>query len=293
MGQLIDYNKELRKTQKEAYDKIIESIEEFNDKMERQQDIVNDTAGVMEHYANIIDIIGKDTLGISDAMMNALNDLQVTAAQSNLTIALTALNENRDALAKIQKDLAEARKQQAETDDELRKRALENDIKYLEEAMEQQEDIVRDLAEEWASAYEDALKSAQDAFTNGVKLATEAFDKAVSGSIGSLDKLQDFYSKQSDLKDLFLPDYQRIHDLSKLMRDVNNAVNNTDNIKGKERLRNLQEDILKAQQEGTKLSEYDVEFMRKRLELEQAQIALEEARNAKNMVRMTRDNEGN
>lgn len=293
MGQLIDYNKELRKTQKEAYDKIIESIEEFNDKMERQQDIVNDTAGVMEHYANIIDIIGKDTLGISDAMMNALNDLQVTAAQSNLTIALTALNENRDALAKIQKDLAEARKQQAETDDELRKRALENDIKYLEEAMEQQEDIVRDLAEEWASAYEDALKSAQDAFTNGVKLATEAFDKAVSGSIGSLDKLQDFYDKQTTLQDIFLPDYERIHDLSKLARDINNAINATDNIKGKERLRNLQNEILEAQREGTELSKYDMEFMQKRFELEQAQIAMEEQRNAKNLVRMTRDNEGN
>ena len=293
MGQLIDYNKELRKTQKEAYDKIIESIEEFNDKIERQQDIVNDTAGVMEHYANIIDIIGKDTIGISDAMMNALNDLQVTAAQSNLTIALTALNENRDALAKIQRDLAEARKQQAETDDELRKRALENDIKYLEEAMEQQEDIVRDLAEEWASAYEDALKSAQDAFTNGVKLATEAFDKAVSGSIGSLDKLQDFYDKQTTLQDIFLPDYERIHDLSKLARDINNAINTTDNLKGKERLRNLQNEILEAQREGTELSKYDMEFMQKRFELEQAQIAMEEQRNAKNLVRMTRDNEGN
>lgn len=282
MGQLIDYNKELRKTQKEAYDKIIESIEEFNDKIERQQDIVNDTAGVMEHYANVIDIIGKDTLGISDAMMNALNDLQVTGAQANLTIATNQLNQNKAILAEIQKNLEEARE-----------RGTEADIKYFEEALEQQEDIVRDLAEEWASAYEDALKSAQDAFTNGVKLATEAFDKAVSGSIGSLDKLQDFYDKQTTLQDIFLPDYERIHDLSKLARDINNAINATDNIKGKERLRNLQNEILEAQREGTELSKYDMEFMQKRFELEQAQIAMEEARNAKNLVRMTRDNEGN
>ena len=282
MEQLIDYNKELRKTQKEAYDKIIESIEEFNDKIERQQDIVNDTAGVMEHYANVIDIIGKDTLGISDAMMNALNDLQVTGARANLTIATNQLNQNKAILAEIQKNLEEARE-----------RGTEADIKYFEEALEQQEDIVRDLAEEWASAYEDALKSAQDAFTNGVKLATEAFDKAVSGSIGSLDKLQDFYDKQTTLQDIFLPDYERIHDLSKLARDINNAINTTDNLKGKERLRNLQNEILEAQREGTELSKYDMEFMQKRFELEQAQIAMEEARNAKNLVRMTRDNEGN
>ena len=282
MQQLLDYNKELRKTQKEAYDKIIESVEEFNDKIKRQGDIVKDVSGIMQHYANVIDIIGKDTLGISDAMMNALSDLQVTGAQANLTIATNQLNENKRILAEIQKNLEEARA-----------RGTEADIKYFEEALEQQEDIVRGLAEEWASAYEDALKAAQDAFTNGVKLATEAFDKAVSGSIGSLDKLQDFYDKQTTLQDLFLPDYERIHDLSKLVRDVNTAINNTDNIKGKERLRNLQEDILRAQQEGTKLSKYDVEFMEKRLELEKAQIALEEARNAKNMVRMTRDSEGN
>ena len=41
------------------------------------------------------------------------------------------------------------------------------------------------------------------------------------------------------------------------------------------------------------MNEYDIGLLQRRLELEQARIAMEEARDAKSLVRMTRDNEGN
>ena len=84
-----------------------------------------------------------------------------------------------------------------------------------------------------------------------------------------------------------------MHDLNKLARDAQKAIDATDSIGGKERLRDLQQQILEKQQSGAKVSEYEVGVMERKLELEQARIAMEEAQNAKNMVRMTRDNEGN
>lgn len=111
--------------------------------------------------------------------------------------------------------------------------------------------------------------------------------------MGNIENLQDMYEKQNTLNDLYLPKYQQIYELNKLTRDVNNAIDNTDNIAGKERLLALQRDINDAMQEGSKVTEYDVGFMQRRLELEMALIALEEAQNAKNQVRMTRDSEGN
>ena len=115
----------------------------------------------------------------------------------------------------------------------------------------------------------------------------------MSGTIGSLDDLQEAMDMQNTLNERYLPTYQKIYELNKLTRDVNNAIDNTDNIAGKQRLLKLQEDILKKQQDGEELTEYELGMFQRRLELEQARIAMEEAQNAKNMVRMTRDSEGN
>jgi hypothetical protein len=126
-----------------------------------------------------------------------------------------------------------------------------------------------------------------------VEIATKAFEKSIAGTFGSLDNLQDAFDKEKELEDLYLKDFQRVHDLTKLARDAQKAIDNTDSIGGKMRLRDLQQEILEKQKSGAKVSEYEVGVMQRKLELEQARIAMEEAQNAKNMVRMTRDNEGN
>jgi hypothetical protein len=55
----------------------------------------------------------------------------------------------------------------------------------------------------------------------------------------------------------------------------------------------LQADINEYSAEGTKMSQKDLEALQKKYDLKLAEIALEEAQNAKSQVRMTRDNEGN
>lgn len=115
----------------------------------------------------------------------------------------------------------------------------------------------------------------------------------MAGQAKTLDNLREYYDMQKTLQDRYLPTYQKIYELNKLTRDVNNAIDNTTNIAGKQRLLELQEDILKRQKEGVEVTEYEIGFLQRRLELEQARIAMEEAQNAKSMVRMTRDSEGN
>jgi hypothetical protein len=58
-------------------------------------------------------------------------------------------------------------------------------------------------------------------------------------------------------------------------------------------LRALQAEINKLQADGTKLSEYDVQVLEKRFELEQARLALDDAQHAKSQVRLQRDANGN
>jgi hypothetical protein len=58
-------------------------------------------------------------------------------------------------------------------------------------------------------------------------------------------------------------------------------------------LRDLQAEINQLQEDGTDLTKHEVDYLRAKYDLRLAEIALEEAQNAKSQVRMRRDSEGN
>jgi DNA repair exonuclease SbcCD ATPase subunit len=119
------------------------------------------------------------------------------------------------------------------------------------------------------------------------------FEQSISGLIGSLDLLSKEYDRQREIQDVYVDDYEKIYQLSKLTRDIEAAIDDSDHVKNKQRLKKLQEEINAASADGVKMSQYDLDVLRKKFELELARDELEEARNAKSQVRMMRDAEGN
>jgi hypothetical protein len=99
--------------------------------------------------------------------------------------------------------------------------------------------------------------------------------------------------RQQTINEQYLNDYQKAYEITKLTRDINKSIDETDNLKAKEALRDIQEEINEYQKEGNEMSRYDIDYLQKKYELRLAEIALEEAQNAKSQVRMSRDSEGN
>jgi hypothetical protein len=129
-------------------------------------------------------------------------------------------------------------------------------------------------------------------FELAVEDAIDNFNKAML-PFGSLEEFQDAHDKQKEVADQYLEDYDKIYELSKLARNVNNSINDAPNIAGKQKLAKLLEKINGYQEDGVQMSEYELEYLQKEYDLRLAEIALEEAQNAKSIVRLTRDNEGN
>ena len=88
-------------------------------------------------------------------------------------------------------------------------------------------------------------------------------------------------------------DFEKIYELNKLNRDITNSIDETSNIKAKEELAKLQAEINALEEDGVKVSQYQTEDLRRRYELKLAEIALNEAKDAKSQVQMTRDADGN
>ena len=270
----------------EFYDQIVEKInaafDDMNEKSEKASNRVEQLSSTLETYQNLIDLVGKKSLGITNEQIRALGQAQVAQAKANLELKQGQLEMNQAALVAAQTQ----RKMAEEAGDS-------EAVKYWDEQIEIIQESVWELEGEVESAWGETLQVIADDFANAVETSTSIFEEAMTGIYGSYDKLQEVFDQQKEIGNRFVDDYQKIYDLNKLNRDLTNSIDDTDSIKGKQALRDLQEEINALQESDTEMSQHDLDYLRKKYELRVAEIALEEAQNAKSQVRMQRDSEGN
>jgi hypothetical protein len=102
----------------------------------------------------------------------------------------------------------------------------------------------------------------------------------------------DDFDKLNERQEEYLTKTNQVYETNKLMRTASKALDETDNKVAKQKLKNFVDET-KSLQENTQLSKYELEIQQAKYDLLLAEIALEEAQNAKSTVRLSRDNEGN
>lgn len=183
-------------------------------------------------------------------------------------------------------------------------------------------DQVKKIVENAALA-EDSIKAVKDAINNQLKEATErqletqqeiyesindivqaiednwvdAVEKVVAvqkkGLLNDIDYTVDRYGDLADLNDLYLSNSKKIYELNKLNRTILQDISKTDNVAAKSKLKDVLEEVNALQNSNAQMSEYELKTLQAKYDLRLAEIALEEAQEAKSQVRLVRDNEGN
>ena len=278
---LIDTNEQFQELRENVEEQLSEVFDAWQEKLQEGVDKVQHFGSVLEAYGNIIDIVGEKTLGITDDFLKDLSDKVVDNAIDNLKAV-------RSQYEATQKTLAEA---QAHLDDAIAQ-GDEDMIKYWTEQVRTISQEADSLSEEVLGAWEEALNKVVEVFEAAVETAVEKFNDAIY-ELGGLEGLSADFEKQQELADMYLEDYQKIYELSKLNRNITKSMDDMESISGKRKLRDLQKEINDLQASGVELSEYDLEYLQKKYDLRMAEIALEEAQNAKDTVRLQKDNEGN
>ena len=208
-----------------------------------------------------------------------MNQTNVEVARQSLESSRISLESNKQALKEAQQKYIEA--------------TTEEDQKFWQDTIDTIQKEVEQGEEEFLSKWQTSLQAAVDAYADAVSFVMETFEEAVSGVAGSFDELQNKYNQQKIINDRYLEDYEKIYNLSKLTRDISKSIDETDSLKAKKELRDLQEEIYQLQESGAEMTQYEVDELQARYDLRLAEIALEEAQNAKSQVRMQRDSEGN
>lgn len=278
---LLDLNSELDDVRKTIEDKVMEAFDAWKEKVDAGISSIEHYGNILGSFRNIIDIVGKDTLGISNTFMNNL-------AQGTVDNAINKLEGTKKAYETIVKAREEASSKLAEAE----ARKDDASAKMWKDTLDQINEEIQSSSEEMMSAWEDALSGIAEQFENTMNDLIDTFNNSIY-SPGGLDALGDDFQRQQDSADLLLDDYQKIYELSKLNRDVNKSINDIDSLSGKQKLKKLLEQINDLQEDGNEMSKYDLEYLQKTYDLRLAEIELEEAQRAKNTVRLQKDSEGN
>ena len=283
---LISCGEQLIELRKTLLNEVSEAFDEFNSDLDRAIDKIEHLKTFTQTYKNLIDIVGKDVLDPTGETTIMLARTAYTQAESNtkalqsqLDYQLSAIDDYNRVIAELQADNANGQH--------------DDTIKEFKNQLKEAEDAYAATQEEWLSSWEETVQAAADIYEAELNQIIEDFGKSISGLAGSLEDLSQQYERTKDLQDMYVDDYEKIYQLSKLNRDINKSIDDTENIRSKQRLRDLQSQINDLQASETEMSEYELENLRRRYELELASLQLEESREAKSQVRMVRDNEGN
>jgi chromosome segregation ATPase len=83
-GKIIEATESLWEMRKAIVEGVSSAIKAFEEDMDRGVTKIEHYSSVLNNYKNIIDIVGKDMLGLSDENINALNSAIVTNANANI-----------------------------------------------------------------------------------------------------------------------------------------------------------------------------------------------------------------
>ena len=240
----------------------LDGLDEAYDKMEKHTDQYEYISNLIEHDINLIELLRGEE-AYED--MGRYYDRQ---AQNNIK-NVEFLRMQRDAL-----------REQVDS--------LEKDSKAWKKVYQQLQDTEMELRD----SVNESVQLLLDRYENGLNKILKDLDKKVSGGMG-VDYLQEQYEMQQDLADNYLDSVNQAYALEKLRAKFTKAINDTTDIKAREKLTNLLHEQVDALAEKEKLAQYEVDHAEKMLEVEQARIALEEAQANKSQMRLKRDNQGN
>lgn len=165
-------------------------------------------------------------------------------------------------------------------------------------AYEQIRDTAGSTPEQVAAAQKEMLdsmkawtESLKEVVLNELKGFDKEFANAMLGDMTFDEMAQNLQYAQS-LQEEYLTDTNKIYETNKLINEVQKQIDATTNNVAKQKLKNFIEQTKELEKQN-KLSKFELDIRKAEYDVMLAEIALQEAQQAKSAVRLRRDSEGN
>ena len=276
---------ESKEALQEAEMSIRDGIAQIGDELENTFDLVDEKLDqqftkfdrlieLMDHYKNIVSLTEgeasyKEFNKILKASQEVLRD-RIEADRSEVTMWENRRKQLEADIATLPED--SPAKREAE---EALQAIMEKEADAKSQLMADIEQLGEYAREIFENSIEQAMKDFED----------EMFGRPLNSIIESIEMMN---SRQEEL----LTTTNKIYETNKLIRSVEKDIEATTNNRAKQAYLEFQNKV-KQKQEQNELTKFELDLLTAEYEITKAQIALEEAQNAKDTVRLTRDAEGN
>ena len=280
--QLITVNQQLDQLRDQVTSLVVRHFTDFTKDVGEQTSLINTYTNTLQTYANLTELLNGRFQGNMDKILTDIN---------------SSISKNaKDSIKNTELLVQAAELKYAELNEMYIAAQQIGDQATMDKVADARDKAYKEL-QEANNKYASAWMSANEAFLNefkfGINQAIENFQEQLSPLFGTIDQLSAAFERQNGLNDQYVDDYEKYYELNKMNRDLQSAIDETDNVNTKKALMKMQEEINKAKASENKLSEYDLEVLKNKVELEKARLALDEAKNAKSTVTLSRDQNGN
>lgn len=284
LGNIQDLNETAKTYYSDTLQKMGEKISWFTDRLAH-----NNT--VLEHMKNIyMSLTQEDDF----ASIGKFIDASLSHAEKELEVAKATTDAYKEQKEARQLDFDEAKRLYEEalaSGDENAIEAARNGLTIAENELKAITEAFEEAEENELEKFNQVISLMIEKVKNTIQQGYQDIEKTYTNDLG-WDAINQQMSLAEKLGDKYLTKTNQAYEMSKLISQVNRDIDKTNNSNSKIRLRNFTTE-LENLKNTNQLSKNSLAIEQAKYEVLKAELALEEARDAKSTVRLQRDNEGN
>ena len=279
---------------KDTYDSIMDNLSALNDLDKEMLHYYEDTlsvaseetdyyiaqmehlSGVLDHYRSIVELINGE---YDYEAIGTILEGQAKTRENEMAVATAEYEMLLSEKKAIEEQMASVEVGSAAWD------LYNEELQAITQATMEAEEEMLSKTEAWAEAMKATMENT---------FASAAYEMEMMMTQGlGFDALSNSLDRLSTFQEEYLTTTNEIFELEKMMRTAQQAADKTNNEAAKIKLKNYQNEIETLKNDGLPLSQLELNIQKAKYELLLAEIALEEAQNAKSTVRLQRNSDGN
>lgn len=284
------YNATLEDRNK-LYDSYLSLMDEAKDKLDEQTALYEQIDSLLEHSKRLTELMYGDKsykyLETYYAKQKEKNKQELTSLKKQEEFYRARMDLAKEAM----KDAKDARDLEVEGSDAWK----DKNNKYLEtiETFNKTKEQWDEAVEKTNETLENSLAKAQEELTDTIKTITLALSQNLTGKTGGLTYAEEEWDLINRNADQYLDTINQLQGINNLESKYLDSINKATNPTNQKKIKAAMDAELEALREKKKLTQYDLERAEKKYQITLAQIALEEAQQNKNKMRLRRDSQGN
>lgn len=264
---LYEMNREMQAYYSDTLDAGIQKIKDMSSHFDH-------LTSKLQHYQNMVNLLGQEQN----------YDMQNKLLQSQIEILNDKIETSKNTMAMLEENLAWAQDRYNKARTKEEKEEYLKRIQAISQALEEEEEAYLGYVEKVAEA-------ANQILTNSIEKAFKNIADEMTNNLG-YDAILDSMDRLNTLSEEFLTNTNKMYETNKLIGKAQQTMNKTQNLQAKKQYQDYIKYIEQLQISGN-LTQTELKVAQARYKVLEAEIALEEAKNAKSEVRLTRDIEGN